>query len=591
LFYAIGLSILFGLLSTIATNGQARAVSYTEFKQLVRAGKVASVTINEERVRGTLKEPDQLITAIRIEDPGLIAELEEHQVTATGEIASNWWSSLTLLAPLVLLMLFWTATLSRAGQAQGAAAFGRSRAKIYAETDVKVTFADVAGIDEATEELREIVDFLQRPKKYTDLGGRIPKGVLLVGPPGTGKTLLARAVAGEAHVPFFSLSGSEFVEMFVGVGAARVRDLFAQAESKAPCIIFIDELDAIGKVRGISAAGVHEEREQTLNQLLAEMDGFDPRKAIVVMSATNRPEVLDPALLRPGRFDRRVVVDRPDVKGRESILRLHARAVKLASDVDLQNVAARTTGFAGADLASLVNEATLLAARRDRREVSPGDFEEAIDRVLAGLKRKRVMSQREREIVAAHEAGHAIVASVLPGIDPVHKISIVQRGSDALGHTLQLPQEDRYLRTRRELLNQLAVWLGGRAAEELTFQEISTGGHNDLRRASDMARAMVAEYGMSDAIGPVATGSREPAPFLQAPVQQPELLAEETAREIDLEVKRLMTDAYAAALSVLGDRRAMLAEISRRLLDREVVEGDEIRGLLSVGSDQGAHAA
>jgi cell division protease FtsH len=591
LFYVIGLSVLFGLLTTVFTDRQARAVSYTEFKQLVRSGQVASVTINQERLRGTLKEGDQRIVATRIEDPGLVEELEEHHVTATGEIISNWWGSLMWLLPLVLLMLYWNFTLSGAGQTQGATAFGRSRAKIYAETDVKVTFGDVAGIDEATEELREIVDFLQKPKKYTDLGGRIPKGVLLVGPPGTGKTLLARAVAGEAHVPFFSLSGSEFVEMFVGVGAARVRDLFAQAEGKAPCIIFIDELDAIGKVRGISAVGVHEEREQTLNQLLAEMDGFDPRKGIVVMSATNRPEVLDPALLRAGRFDRRVVVDRPDVKGREAILRLHARAVKLAADVDLQVVAARTTGFAGADLASLVNEATLLAARRDRREVSPGDFEEAIDRVLAGMKRTRVMSQREREIVAAHEAGHAIVASVLPGSDPVHKISIVQRGYGALGHTLQLPAEDRYLRTRRELLNQLAVWLGGRAAEELTFQEISTGGHDDLRRASEMARAMVAEYGMSDAIGPVATSGREPAPFLQTPVQQPEPIAEETAREIDLEVKRLMTDAYAAALSVLGERRAALAEISRRLLEREVVEGDEIRRLLSAGSNQGAHAA
>jgi cell division protease FtsH len=549
------------------------------------------VTIGENRVRGTLKETAEQIAAIRIDDPQLVAELEKYDVTVTGEIASNWWSSLTWLLPLVLLMLFWNVVLRRAGQTQGAAAFGRSRAKIYAEADVKVTFADVAGIDEATEELREIVDFLQRPKKYTDLGGRIPKGVLLVGPPGTGKTLLARAVAGEARVPFFSLSGSEFVEMFVGVGAARVRDLFAQAEEKAPCIIFIDELDAIGKVRGISAVGVHEEREQTLNQLLAEMDGFDPRKGVVVMSATNRPEVLDPALLRPGRFDRRVVVDRPDVKGREAILRLHARAVKLASDVDLQLVATRTTGFAGADLASLVNEATLLAARRDQREVSLADFEEAIDRVLAGLKRKRVMSAREREIVAAHEAGHAIVASVLPGVDPVHKISIVQRGYDALGHTLQLPQEDRYLRTRRELLNQLAVWLAGRAAEELAFQEISTGGHNDLRRASDMARAMVAEYGMSDTIGPVATGSREPAPFLQPPGPLAEPLAEQTAREIDLEVKRLMTEAYAVARSVLGEHRTALEEISRRLLDREVVDGDEVRRLVMPGSGSGVHAA
>jgi cell division protease FtsH len=591
LFYIIALTILLGLFTTIATGGRARAVPYTELKELLRADKLASVTIDQQRIRGTIKEGNQQIVAIRIEDPDLVKELEEHHVTATGEIVSDWWSSLLWLLPFALLMLFWNFTMGRAGQTQGAAAFGRSRAKIYAETDVTVTFADVAGIDEATEELREIVDFLQKPKKYTDLGGRIPKGVLLVGPPGTGKTLLARAVAGEAHVPFFSLTGSEFVEMFVGVGAARVRDLFAQAESKAPCIIFIDELDAIGKVRGISAVGVHEEREQTLNQLLAEMDGFDPRKGIVVMSATNRPEVLDPALLRPGRFDRRVVVDRPDVKGREAILRLHARSVKLAGDVDLQVVAARTTGFAGADLASLVNEATLLAARRDRPQVTASDFEEAIDRVLAGLKRKRVMSAREREIVAAHEAGHAIVASVLPDVDPVHKISIVQRGYDALGHTQQLPQEDRYLRTKRELQNQLAVLLGGRAAEELTFQEISTGGHNDLRRASEMARAMVAEYGMSDTVGPVAIGSGEPAPFLQTPVRQPEPLAEETAREIDLEVKRLMTDAYAAALSVLSNRRASLAEISRRLLDREVVDGEEIRTLLAAAASEGVHAA
>jgi cell division protease FtsH len=465
---------------------------------------------------------------------------------------------------------------------QGALSFGRSRARIYAEDDVRVTFADVAGIDEATEELREIVDFLRNPKKYTDLGGRIPKGVLLVGPPGTGKTLLARAVAGEAHVPFFSLSGSEFVEMFVGVGAARVRDLFAQAETRAPCIIFIDELDALGKARVASPLGTHEEREQTLNQLLAEMDGFDPRKGIIVMSATNRPEVLDVALLRPGRFDRRVVVDRPDVQGREAILRLHARAVKLASDVDLKVVASRTTGFAGADLANLINEATLLAARRSQLEVTMGDFEEAIDRVLAGLKRKRVMSAREREMVAAHEAGHALVASVLPGVDPVHKISIVQRGYDALGHTLQLPSEERYLRTRDELRHQLAVWLGGRAAEELVFQEVSTGGHNDLQHATDVARAMVAEYGMSDAVGPVAVRTRARTVFLPVPgMDAPEPIAQETAREIDLEVKRLMSEAHEQALQILGEHRLTLDAVVRLLLEHEVVEGEEVRRLLA----------
>jgi len=590
LLYVVGTMVAFFVVATITSGVRTRQVSYTDFKQMVRADKVASVVISEQRIRGTLKEADQPFVTVRVDDPSLIAELEQRNVTLSGEIATDRWSSLIWLLPLGLV-LFWSLMLNRAGPAQGALAFGRSRAKIYAEADVKVTFADVAGIDEATEELREIVDFLQHPQKYTDLGGRIPKGVLLVGPPGTGKTLLARAVAGEARVPFFSLSGSEFVEMFVGVGAARVRDLFAQAEGRAPCIIFIDELDAIGKVRGVSALGAHEEREQTLNQLLAEMDGFDPRKGIVVMSATNRPEVLDPALLRPGRFDRRVVVDRPDVTGREAILRLHARAVKLAADVDLRVVASRTTGFAGADLANLVNEATLLAARKDQREVSTADFEEAIDRVLAGLKRKRVMSRREREIVACHEAGHAIVASVLPGADPVHKISIVQRGYDALGHTLQLPSEDRYLRTRPELLNQLAVWLGGRAAEALVFQEISTGGHNDLRRATDVARAMVAEYGMSDAIGPVAVDGRERAPFPQAPGMETPPFAEETAREVDLEVKRLMTDAHNVALSILRERRTALSEIMRRLLDREVVEGDEVRGVLAGAPPAGAHAA
>jgi cell division protease FtsH len=373
--------------------------------------------------------------------------------------------------------------------------------------------------------------------------------------------------------------------MFVGVGAARVRDLFAQAEQRAPCIIFIDELDALGKTRVASPFGTHEEREQTLNQLLAEMDGFDPRKGIIVMSATNRPEVLDVALLRPGRFDRRVVVDRPDVQGREAILRLHARAVKLAGDVDLKVVASRTTGFAGADLANLVNEATLLAARRGEREVTMGDFEEAIDRVLAGLKRRRVMSPRERERVAAHEAGHAVVASVLPGVDPVHKISIVQRGYEALGHTLQLPSEDRYLRTREELEHQLAVWLGGRAAEELVFQEVSTGGHNDLQRATEVARAMAAEYGMSEAIGPLAVTTRPRTPFLPVSgLETPEPIAQETAREVDLEVKRLMTEAHERALRILREHRATLDTLVHLLLEHEVVEGDEVRRLLAAES-------
>jgi cell division protease FtsH len=597
LLFILGTVVMVGVVGTLYSNVTGRTVSYTEFKQMLRSGAVATVVVSESRIRGTATKSGPPFVTNRVEDPALMGELEQHGVTVTGEVAATGWTSLLVwLLPMAFFLFFLTRAAGGIGPGQSALAFGRSKAKIYADDDVKVTFADVAGIDEATEELREVVDFLRNPKKYTNLGGRIPKGVLLLGPPGTGKTLLARAVAGEAHVPFFSLSGSEFVEMFVGVGAARVRDLFAQAEAKAPCIIFIDELDAIGKARVASPLGTHEEREQTLNQLLAEMDGFDPSKGIIVMSATNRPEVLDPALLRPGRFDRRVVVDRPDIVGREAILRLHARAVKLAADVDLKVVAARTTGFAGADLANLVNEATLLAARHDKAEVSVGDFEEAIDRVLAGLKRKRLMSPREREIVATHEAGHAVVASVLPGVDPVHKISIIQRGYDALGHTLQMPSEDRYLRTRQELCHQLAVWLGGRAAEELVFRELSTGGQNDLQHASDVARDMVAQYGMSEAVGPVAYNTRRRSPFLPVSgTENAETVAEETAREIDLEVKRLMTEASVRASQVLREHRATLDAVVRLLLEREVVDGDEVRRLLhaeaaSVRSDDSSQS-
>jgi cell division protease FtsH len=571
------------LLVVFIPAASAPPVSYTEFKQALRADKIKSAVVTPSRIRATLREEDRRIDVIRVEDPALMEEMEEHGVTVSGQVASGGWDSLLIwLFPLAFLAFLWLRSTRGLDAGQGALAFGRSRAKVYVDDDVKVTFADVAGIDEATEELREIVDFLRNPGKYTGIGARIPKGVLLVGPPGTGKTLLARAVAGEARVPFFSLSGSEFVEMFVGVGAARVRDLFTQAEGRAPCIVFIDELDALGKTRTVSVIG-HEEREQTLNQLLAEMDGFDARKGIIVMSATNRPEVLDPALLRAGRFDRRVVVDRPDVRGREAILRLHARVVKLAADVDLKVVASRTIGFVGADLANLVNEATLLAARRNRTEVSAGDIEEAIDRVLAGLKRKRVMTAREREMVAAHEAGHAIVASVLPGVDPVHKISIVQRGFEALGHTLQVPSEERYLRTCQELRHQLAVWLGGRAAEDLVFHEISTGAQNDLLQATRVARAMVAEYGMSDVLGPVAIDDAARGRFLPQVGREKtgDVIAEETAREVDLEVKRLMTEANQSAADILREHRHTLDAVVRLLLEHEVVDGDDVRRLLA----------
>ena len=577
--YVLGTAIAVVVVGTLLSGVSVRQVSYTEFKQLVRANEVAEVVIGPSRIRGTLKKNNEQITVISLEDPSLLGELEQHGAKVTGAVPAGNWDWVLWLVPMAVILYMWTRGM-RGLQGQGALSFGRSRAKVYAEDEVKVTFADVAGIDEAIEELREIVDFLRQPEKYTTLGGRIPKGVLLLGPPGTGKTLLARAVAGEAHVPFFSLSGSEFVEMFVGVGAARVRDLFAQAEERAPCIIFIDELDALGKTRVASPLGTHEEREQTLNQLLAEMDGFDPRKGVIVMSATNRPEVLDPALLRPGRFDRRVVVDRPDVRGREAILRLHARAVKLAADVDLKIVAGRTTGFAGADLANLVNEATLLAARRGQAEVTMVDFEEALDRVLAGLKRKRIMTPREREMVAAHEAGHAIVASVVPGADPVHKISIVQRGYEALGHTLQLPSEDRYLRTRHELCDQLAVWLGGRAAEEVVFREMTTGGQNDLQHATEVARAMVAQYGMSESLGPVALPTTSQARFLAGVVEHGDGVSEDTARAIDREVKQLMTDAHERAVQILRQHRTTLDAVVRLLLATEVVEGDEVRRLL-----------
>jgi cell division protease FtsH len=585
--YLLGL-LAIGLLLAFPASSE-KLIGYSDFLQMLRAGQIEEVVITTRVIRGHMKSGNEPFQTTPVDNPRLLEELEQHGVKFKAESGIDWWGRIAeWLLPLLILIVVWSVMLKRISPQQGAIGFERSRARIYAEDDVKVTFADVAGIDEATEELREIVEFLKHPKKYTDLGGRIPKGVLLLGPPGTGKTLLARAVAGEARVPFFSMSGSEFVELFVGVGAARVRDLFAQAESRAPCIIFIDELDALGKTRVVSTLGTHEEREQTLNQLLAEMDGFDPRKGVIVMAATNRPEVLDAALLRPGRFDRQVVVDRPDIRGREAILRLHARSVKLAADVDLKIVAARTAGCAGADLANLVNEATLLAARKDRSEVVMADVEEAIDRLLAGLKRKRVMSPQEREIVAYHEAGHAIVASVLPGVDPVHKISIVQRGFDALGHTLQLPAEEHYLVTRGVLLNQLAVWLGGRSAEELVFREISTGAQNDLQRATQLARAMVTEYGMSDAVGPVAFTPGRRQRFLEGASPEPDVCAEDTARKIDSEVRQLVIDAHVTASDILRQRRAALEALARQLLEKEVVEGSDVRAIVARTSQAAA---
>jgi cell division protease FtsH len=592
LWYGLAFLLLLGLAQLYFMTPPGRNIPYSEFKSLLKNNQIADVTIGDQMIRGSLKEPAsndpkqvKQFTATRVDDPKLTEELEAQGVKYTGEVANRWVADLLgWIIPAIFFIAIWGFFFRRMSGAEGGVmSFARSRAKIYADDEVKVRFTDVAGVDEAEDELKEIVEFLKNPKKYTNLGGRIPKGVLLVGPPGTGKTLLARAVAGEAHVPFFSLSGSEFVEMFVGVGAARIRDLFQQAESKAPCIVFIDELDALGKVRVQSPLGSHEEREQTLNQLLAEMDGFDSRKGVIIMGATNRPEVLDPALLRPGRFDRQILVDKPDVRGREDILRIHAKAVKMAPDVELKVVAARTAGFAGADLANLVNEAALLAARNDKTSVGMKDFEAAIDRLVAGLEKKRVMSAKERQIVAYHESGHAIVASVLPNLDPVHKISIVQRGFGALGYTMQLPLEDRYLMTRADLLSQLAVLLGGRTAEEIALAEVSTGAQNDLQRATDIARAMVTEFGMSDALGAINYDGNKRARFLDIPMP-PErgLHAEDTARLIDSEIKRILTDAHDKAREILTTRRGDLETVTRRLLEIEVMEGEELRRLLGM---------
>jgi cell division protease FtsH len=574
-------------------------VPYSEFKRAVQEGRFKRVQIGPDVLRGYTTEivgqPARNVdptatpwTSNRVEDPELTRLLDQKKIEYEAIPGSGLGESFWIWGlPLLLGFIFWTWVMRRMGPGglgqgtQSVMSFGKTRARVQAEADTGVGFEDVAGIDEAVDELREIVEFLRTPEKFRRLGGRIPKGVLLVGPPGTGKTLLARAVAGEAGVPFFSLSGSEFVEMFVGVGAARVRDLFAQAQAKAPCIIFIDELDAIGKTRSAGAVGGHDEREQTLNQMLAEMDGFDARAGLIIIAATNRPEILDSALLRPGRFDRQVLVDRPDKRGRERILAIHAREVKLGSDVDLRSIAARTPGFAGADLANVVNEAALLAARRDHPAVLRTDFEEAIERVVAGLEKKnRRISEREKEIVAHHEAGHAVVGWLLPHSESVHKISIIPRGLAALGYTMSLPLEDRYLMSLDELRDKMAAMMGGRAAEELFIGEISTGASNDLKQATDIARLMVRDYGMSGEVGPVSL-AEQGSTFLQS-AALPELrsYSEQTARMVDAEIRRLTQEALERARSVLRANRALVEALAARLLATEVVEEPELVHIL-----------
>jgi cell division protease FtsH len=595
---------------------RAQEVPLSRVIEWVREGKVARVSFGEREVRGVLKQPAPapvpspgadwlerlsgsipgvLFFAVRIpgaDDAALLRELEAQHVEFSGRIESTLVRDLVFgwLLPIGVMVAIWMLVMRRMGGGPTQAlTFGRSKVKIYDRKELKTTFNDVAGVDEAKAELMEVVDFLRNPQKYQRLGGRIPKGVLLVGPPGAGKTLLARAVAGEADVPFFFLSGSEFVEMFVGVGAARVRDLFEQGKEKAPCILFIDELDAIGKTRGGAAGfvGGHDEREQTLNQLLVEMDGFDSSKGVIMMAATNRPEVLDPALLRAGRFDRQVVVDKPDVRGREAILRVHVRGVKLAASVDLHVIAARTPGFAGADLANIVNEAALLAARKGKDAVEMADLDEAIDRVVAGLERKsRVLSETERDIVAHHEMGHALVALSVPHADPVHKVTIIPRGVAALGMTTQRPTEDRYLLRRSELEDRIAVLLGGHAAEELVYGELSTGAHNDLERATYLARLMVTQYGMSEKLGPLAFGDSGGPTFLRRNGMPAwggggeREYSEETARAIDDEVRQIVEQTYARVRALLGKQKDTLLRAAAVLKERETLDGEELRALL-----------
>ena len=572
----------------IVATQKVEELPYSEFRTLMAAGKVAEVTVTQQRVTGKLKSQEgskeqKVFTTVRVEDPDLVKELNARSVTFSGVIESTFLRDLlSWVVPALVFVGIWFFVIRRFGQGQsGFMTVGQSKAKIYAEKDTKVTFADVAGVEEAKDELREVIEFLKTPEKFTRLGGKIPKGILLVGPPGTGKTLLARAVAGEAGVTFFSISGSEFVEMFVGVGAARVRDLFEQAKVKAPCIIFIDELDAIGKARGMGPMA-HEEREQTLNQLLVEMDGFDPRIGVILMAATNRPEILDPALLRAGRFDRQVLVDRPDKIGRLAILRVHAKQVVLGPDADLAVIAAMTPGFSGADLANIINEATLLAVRRNKEQVGLSELQEAVERVVAGLEKKnRVLNKMEKERVAYHEVGHALVTLSFPGSDPIQKISIIPRGIAALGYTLQLPTEDRFLMAKTELENKIAVLLGGRNAEELIFGEASTGAQNDLVRATDIAKSMVKSYGMSEKLGTV-TLDRERQPLVMQ-VQTPQEkgdYSEETAREIDCEVRRIIDEQYDRVRWLLAEKKRALIEGAKVLLEREVISGSDLKTIM-----------
>ncbi|HMK34226.1 MAG TPA: ATP-dependent zinc metalloprotease FtsH [Desulfomonilaceae bacterium] len=596
--YVVLAFLIFALIQFwIAPNVQS--VSYSKFKKLISEGKINSVVVSQRYLRGYEKLqdghkeplfPTLIYVTPRLDDRNLVEYLEQNNAEIIAENENTFLMTLlSWVLPAVIFVGIWLWAMKKMGQGTGIMTLGKSKAKIVAQTDVGVTFDDVAGQDEAKQELQEILEFLRNPEKFTRLGAKVPKGVLLVGPPGTGKTLLAKAVAGEAGVPFFSISGSDFIEMFVGLGAARVRDLFEQAAKMAPCLVFIDELDALGKARGTGTLGGHDEREQTLNQLLVEMDGFQANQGVVILGATNRPEILDPALLRPGRFDRHILVDRPDLLGRIAILRVHTRHVTLGPDVDLDVIARRTPGFTGADLANLVNEAALLAARKEKNEVTSHEFEQAIDRIVAGLeKRNRILNEKEKRTVAYHETGHALVATFRRTAEKVHKISIVPRGIGALGFTLQLPTEDRYLMSKTELLEKIDVLLGGRAAEIIIFEDITTGAQNDLQRATEIANSMVTLYGMNDRLGPV-TYRQSPNPYLQPTgVLPPKDISQETARMIDDEVRSIIESRMEDVLKTLREKSDLLHEIAGRLLEKETLEGDEFTELVSISSKPAA---
>ncbi len=584
--YILIVLVLIAFASAFFTSSTTvKELNFSQFMQEVEANNVKEITIEGSSVKGTLMDNKTKIHAyVPAEDVTIYKTLRDHKidVTVVPVNRSNWWVSLlTILLPILVIGVFWF-LMMRQAQSGGnqALSFGKSRAKMMTENTLKVTFADVAGVDEAKQELQEVVEFLKSPEKFQALGAKIPKGVLLVGSPGTGKTLLAKAVAGEAGVPFFSISGSDFVEMFVGVGASRVRSLFEQAKKASPCIVFVDEIDAVGRQRGAGLGGGHDEREQTLNQLLVEMDGFEANQSIIIIAATNRPDILDPALLRPGRFDRQVVVDRPDINGRKQILTVHAKGKPLASNVNMEVIARRTPGFTGADLANLINEAALLAARRNSKEIFQEDIENSIDKVMAGSERKsRIISDREKEIVAYHELGHAVVAKLLKNTDPVHKVTIIPRGM-ALGYTLQLPTEDKYLTSKAEIEDRLAVMLGGRVAEEIVFNEITTGAQNDLERASEMARRMVTEFGMSSNLGPITFGRRSGEVFLGRSFGEERNYSDSTAQAIDKEVKSIIEKAYTVAKDILTTQKENLKMISKVLMERETIDGEELDSLL-----------